>query len=162
MARAASRTPLRQGEAPRTGTCAHVAAAAGDLATVTLLLQAGADVNARTDAHWTPLHLALGYQLEGEENGIALLLVEAGADVNAATALAGYTPLHLVAERGREKPDVMAALIDRAADVNARTRFGGWTPLHLALRRDRSSAILGALRASGALDERLPASFVLG
>ena len=47
------------------------------------------------------------------------LLVEAGADVNAATALAGWTPLHLVAERGREMPDIMAAMIDRGADVNA-------------------------------------------
>ena len=139
-------------------TLLHVAVAAGDVTTVTLLLQVGANVNARTAAHWTPLHLALEHQPDAGESVIVSLLMEAGADVNGATALAGWTPLHLVAERGREMPDIMAAMIDRGADVNARTRFGGWTPLHLAMRRDRSSAFLAVLRAAGALDERLPAS----
>jgi len=54
-----------------------------------LLLQSGADVNARTKGGLTPLHLAIACTSDSE---VARLLIERGADINAKTDQ-GYTPL---------------------------------------------------------------------
>ena len=44
---------------------------------IQVLLKAGADVMARNEDGWTPLHLAAGY---GEKAGVIEALLEAGAD----------------------------------------------------------------------------------
>ena len=67
----------------------HEAAAGGYIETAALLLDRGADVNAKNERGWTPLHLAVrrGY------TETAALLLDRGADVNAQDK-DGETPLH--------------------------------------------------------------------
>jgi len=70
----------------------HVSAINGDLAGVKALLDAGADVNARTEIGWTALHFAA----QNSRREIAELLIANGADVNAVAmddVFSGQTPL---------------------------------------------------------------------
>jgi hypothetical protein len=75
----------------------HQAASDGELDEVKRLVEAGADVNARTQAQGTPLHWAV----QGDRANPAVIsyLVEHGADVNAKNSL-GYTPLHFASLTG--------------------------------------------------------------
>jgi hypothetical protein len=111
-----------------------------------LLLEHGADVNARDDLGDTPLHEAAHGHVD-----VVRLLLEHGADVNARDKN-GQTPLHEAASWGvvrllpdhgadvntRDKngrirglADVVRLLLERGADVNARDEDGR-TPLHWA------------------------------
>ncbi len=102
-----------------------------------LLIEKGADVNAKADVGYfvdsTPLHAAAGSgHLE-----ILKLLLDKGAAVDAASPRglsAGYTAIHKAAEHGHEA--AVQLLIERKADVNALTskeNFRGVrTPLDLA------------------------------
>ena len=117
----------------------HTAALTNNLELATLLLRAGADVNARekrkraeTALHQAALHA-------GPE--MLRLLVHGGAHVSA-RAHAGFTPLHICVDRGYEAK--VRTLIELKADVNARTELvsvqstgfvektGGITPLSQA------------------------------
>jgi len=89
-----------------------------------LLLEHGADPNAKNEGGWTPLHEAA---FEGRVDIVATLL-EHGADPNVQDKF-GRTPLHLAALEGRV--DVVRFLLERGADLNAKNE-GGDTPLHYA------------------------------
>tara|TARA_B110000438_G_scaffold166529_1_gene159284 strand:- start:326 stop:799 length:474 start_codon:yes stop_codon:yes gene_type:complete len=80
-------------------------------------LATGADVNAKNERRWTPLHIAATKE-------IAELLIAAGADVNATEDWDGETPLHFAAENGHK--EIAELLIDNGADVNAKSK-GGYT-----------------------------------
>ena len=54
-----------------------------DHETVATVIANGADVNARREAGWTPLHFALANG--SEYQSVIMMLIEHGADVNAAT-----------------------------------------------------------------------------
>ena len=104
----------------------HVAAGwARDPAVITVLLAAGADVDARNRHRYTPLHYAAR---DNGEPAVIDALAAAGADVNAwATgSLPHYyrewdvTPLHEAARN--ENAAIAAALLDAGADVG---RGGG-------------------------------------
>ena len=88
------------------------------------MIAAGADVNAKGDGGWTPLHHAA----YGGHTEIAAALLAAGADVNA-KGDGGWTPLHHAACGAHT--DVVAVLLDAGADVNARGEYD-WTPLRSA------------------------------
>eukprot|EP00803_Ostreobium_quekettii_P008265 evm.model.scf_2237.2 EVM.evm.TU.scf_2237.2 scf_2237:5315-8297(-) len=61
----------------RTETVLHLAAGHGDVAAATMLVEAGAEIDAQDDLGSTPLHLASAFG----KVGVARLLVVAGADV---------------------------------------------------------------------------------
>ncbi len=124
-------------------TALHWAAQADDVGLVAALLDAGADVEARTrlGGH-TPLHVA---GRSANEGAVAALL-EGGADPNAVTTT-GATPLHFAAGSGAS--GAVAALLDRGADPDAREPVWGQTPLMFAAGRARTEAI-AVLLARGA------------
>ncbi|MCG3173233.1 MAG: hypothetical protein GMKNLPBB_01411 [Myxococcota bacterium] len=92
--------------------------------TVLLLLNRGADPNARLGFHASALHLAIPW---GSMRVIEAL-IDKGADIHAQNAQ-GLTPLHSAAGEGRL--DVAKLLVARGADVRARAN-DSTTPLHMA------------------------------
>jgi ankyrin repeat protein len=113
----------------------HLAAFFGHLPVVGLLLERGADINARSGngLHNTALHAAVaGGRVES-----ALALIEAGAEVNVADS-GGHTPLHIAAEGGYLP--IVEALLRAKADphaVDAEDR----TPLARAAARNHAEVI---------------------
>ena len=98
---------------------------------VQFLLEHGADVNAKRDDLWTPLHLAFHVgKLE-----VARILLEHHANVDARTN-GGQAPLHLLSrfEPRQDEygiPDLARRLLDLGANVNEKDNDNA-TPLHLA------------------------------
>ena len=95
------------------------------------LLERGADINAKRDDLWTPLHLAFhAGKLEA-----ARMLFEHNADVNARND-DGQVPLHLLSRWEPQQDegdgsDVAKQLLERGANVNEKDKDDA-TPLHLA------------------------------
>jgi ankyrin repeat protein len=109
-----------------------------------LLIDRGADVNAKNKWGKTPLHDAVG----GGNVSLSTvkLLVEKGADVNAKSN-SGETALYCYgAARNLE---VARFLIEKGADVNAE-RFDGQTPLHVAVGNMGSIDVVKLLIEKGA------------
>ena len=97
-----------------------------------LLLERGADVNARRNDHQTPLHVASYFGFVE----IVRLLLDRCADPEAnAESDMGEKPLHKVSSgKYRSQEDgvrVAQLLLECGADVNSR-RNDRWTPLHIA------------------------------
>ena len=149
---------------------------------IKLLIDKGADINARNDL----LETALMRSACRGEYEVVKLLIDAGADVNV-TDIAGQTPLinSIGCNRSNKNPEVIKLLIDSGADVNAKEHFGetalflaagdlnnadvvktiieagadinakniyGWTALYIAYMRDNKEA-LNALLKAGACDD---------
>jgi len=108
-----------------------------------LLIDEGANVNAKDNDGDTALHIASG---KGHKE-IAELLIAKGADVSAKDEDIGATPLHLAAQEGRMK--VAKLLITNGADVNAKNKYGG-TPLHLGGGMGKDKEFVELLIAKGA------------
>lgn len=88
----------------------HLAAYFGRRAAVTLLIERGADLRARSANAMenTPLHAAVA----GGRMAVVMLLVERGADVNAEAA--GVAPLDIAC--GRRDDEMVRYLVDRGAE----------------------------------------------
>ncbi len=110
--------------------------------TVSVLLAAGADVNAptRESMKVTPLHSAAA----ARHLAIARELIARGANVRAG-ADNGFTPLHEVAATGQI--EFARLLLEHGAEVNAKTKDGK-TPLVFALER-KQTEMAGFLRERG-------------
>ena len=105
----------------------HVAAGAGNIALVRLLLEFGADVNGEAAMDYTgPLFGAVS----NGHTEIVRLLVAKGANVNAKSADGGWTPLMIAVKNGHT--DIARILVETGADVNAKESYEGRTPLSMA------------------------------
>ncbi|HWB61380.1 MAG TPA: ankyrin repeat domain-containing protein [Chthoniobacteraceae bacterium] len=94
------------------------AAAQGDVAAATKLLDAGVDVNAKTNEGLTILMIAVaGQQGNGHEVEMMKLLLDRGAKIDAKDAR-GYTAAWYAAWAGLS-PEGLQLLIDKGADVKA-------------------------------------------
>ena len=123
-------------------TALHLAAEAGQLQIMELLLRAGADVEPTTRiGHYTPLHLA---SLTGQVDAVRLLL-DAGANPAVTATTSGATPLHLAAKAlGGE--GAVRALLEHKAPANAGEYVAGQTPLMFAAAYGRGEAIRELLK----------------
>ena len=130
------------------GTPLHHAVRKNELPIIEVLLNAGADVDARDTAGDTPLHEA-----RSADPTIVRTLLAAGADVNALNRDLD-TPLHEWARFNSDQSVVLAQiLIDAGADVKARQRHDD-TALHFAARRDALPVIEVLLEAGADVDAR--------
>lgn len=121
-------------------TALHNAARHGNGELIRLLVDAGANVNARNEYENTPLHVATkwGWHPESAKPEsstrnnaeVVEILIAAGSDVHAQD-FAGDTPLHGAAMA--KDPGVIQALIDGGADISAKSdRPWSKTPLSTA------------------------------
>lgn len=124
-----------------------------------MLIQAGADVNAKTDDGVTAIMSAASFGLKD----IAEQLIKAGADVNA-KADNGWSALMLA--QGNETKDIAELLIKAGANVNT-TDDNGWTALILATGNGAKDIVELLIKAgadvnateldiAAAIDEKLP------
>jgi len=111
---------------------------------LSVLIQAGADVNAMSYYGETPLMLAAEHN---ENPDVLSVLIQAGADVNAKNPKEDSTPL-MDAARRNKNPEVLSVLIRAGAEVNEKDIVGS-TPLMWAAG-DNSAEILNVLIQAGA------------
>ncbi len=117
----------------------HFATAYQDADIVSLLLEAGANANARTGEGSSPLFLAI-FADPADPNIVASLL-DHGADVNSVGIvgeLSQLTLLHFAVILASY--DIVQILLDHGADVAA-NNTGGSTPLHFASQADDHNLI---------------------
>ncbi|MCL1876039.1 MAG: ankyrin repeat domain-containing protein [Synergistaceae bacterium] len=116
---------------------------APDSGIVTVLIEAGAQVNYRTEDRSTPIMWAAS----DSNSEIVEAFIKAGADVNARNA-DGITPLMCAAEYNAS-PQVTTALIEAGAEVHARNT-DGLTPLMFAAARNPNHEVIKRLINAGA------------
>ncbi|XP_077992722.1 poly [ADP-ribose] polymerase tankyrase-2-like [Glandiceps talaboti] len=121
----------------RNSTPLHLAAGYNNVEVAELLLENGADVNARDKGGLIPLHNASSY---GHVD-IAALLIKYGTCVNA-TDRWSFTPLHEAAQKGRTQ--LCALLLAHGADPTMKNQEGQ-TPLDLATAEDVRSLLVDAM-----------------
>ena len=108
------------------------ACSVGNLDFVKLLIDNGADVNARSQ-RGPALYLAM----MANHGQIAELLISKGADINMKNS-AGQSILHFACQRGNK--EIANLLINNGADVNA-SNNAGRTPLDLAEQRGHTEIV---------------------
>ena len=114
-------------------TALHWAAEKGRKDVAEFLLKEHADVTAKSEWNWTPLHEVAKFHylhvLAEVHKQVAELLLVYNADVQAKNC-EGMTPLHVAASNGSKY--IVELLITKNADINAEDN-GGHSPLHLAM-----------------------------
>ena len=111
----------------------HVAASEGQVAIAKMLLDAGADKNAKDSDNQTPLQIAA---FNGELE-IVKMMLDAGADVNTHDDQ-GRSALHDASEEGRTA--IVKLLLDAGGLVNERDNNDD-TPLHHSVRNGRVETV---------------------
>jgi ankyrin repeat protein len=110
-------------------TALHFACFRGKPEAARLLLDHGAQVNAKNYRGETPLHLVSRGEYDSPDDGVRIveLLLERGTDLNSQDNV-GWTPLHAASYTG--KPEITQVLLHHGAKVDAENDLGE-TPLHL-------------------------------
>ncbi len=126
--------PKLVGDRDKNGdTPLHVASLHGQVAVAQVLLDAGADVNARNSyGAFTPGDLWDVLGSSNHKDPVALLTVHG---VDSQDMKNGYTPLHLAMFSVSHKK-MVELLVSKGADVNAKAASGA-TPLFFAVLRDQ-------------------------
>lgn len=134
-------------DADRGWTALLRAATSGNEVMVRLLLEKGADIEARSPSNGTPLICAA----EGKHEAIVDFLLMNGADVNAEDDF-GWKPLHrALVNRGGERVGQM--LLTHGANVDARCVYQK-TPLHHAIEKSNDSMVSFLLNAGADYEAR--------
>lgn len=111
----------------------HIACLHGQMAAAQVLIDAGADVNAKNNyGAFTPGDLGSVFGSSSHPDPVSLLSVH-GVDTR--DMKNGYTPLHLCLFASRHK-ELMQLLVAKGADVNAQSSSGA-SPLYFAVLRDQ-------------------------
>lgn len=110
---------------PDGSTPLHMAATFGLPVSIRALLDAGADINARSMSDVQPIHAAA---IMGHAN-VVELLVQRRADVDSRHSFADCAPIHFAAEMGHTS--VVRRLCELGADVEAEKKQGG-TAVHVS------------------------------
>ena len=105
----------------------------GNTDTVKLLLELGADINAKNNYGWT----ALIYAARWGNTDTVKLLLELGADINAKNNY-GWTALIYAARWGNT--DTVKLLLELGADINAKNNYR-WTALIYAARWGKTEIV---------------------
>ncbi len=98
----------------------------------TLLIEAGAEVNAQNKLGQTALH----YALKTNHPDIAKKLLDKKADMALREIGTGVTPLHVAAQYGHS--EIVEKMVKLGADIEIKD-FTGCTPLHASLMRGMAS-----------------------
>ena len=101
-----------------------------------MLIESGANVNAKGNDGETPMHQAAMKNAEGA----LTVLLNRGAHVDSRLPLDGSTALHQAVERNAGR--AVAVLLEHGANIDA-TANDGWTPLHTCIVKSRSSYMFG-------------------
>jgi TolB-like protein/ankyrin repeat protein/class 3 adenylate cyclase len=123
-----------------------LAARTGNTEVVEVLIEAGADVDARdifARESWAVLH----HVVESGHLDVAILLVANGADIDVKTSLRQETPLFFAAREGFS--GIVELLIDHGADINA-VDSNTSTLLHKAMQ-SRDLKVVQLLLGKGAM-----------
>jgi ankyrin repeat protein len=144
---AGAEVDARRGEYAQTAL--FLAAAEGNLRVARVLVDDGADVNARTTLSEAPLHAAARAR-RNAVNTVGLLL-DSGADVDA-KGWHDWQPLYIASLLGRT--DVAGVLIERGADVNARESLFMGSPLDVAASQGHVDLVLILIAAGADLEIR--------
>ncbi|XP_042858381.1 serine/threonine-protein phosphatase 6 regulatory ankyrin repeat subunit C-like [Penaeus japonicus] len=124
----------------------HRAAGRGRRAVVKMLLEEGADVNAKDKSDSSPLHWAAG----GGHDGVVETLLRKGARVNAENKF-GQRAIHYAAYFGHLT--TLEILQERGADVDSMDSSGD-TPLHLAASEGRLLAMFTLLKLGASTSKK--------
>ncbi|KAF3927190.1 Ankyrin-3 [Dactylellina cionopaga] len=127
-------------------TVLHIAVYCGHEAIARLLLENGADINAKNEYDWTALHWAASSDSDENKEIIALLL-ETGINLDE-KAYDGMTALQMAARNG--KLMVARLLVEARADINAQDDKGSTAMHHAILSENGTEAVLRLLLEKGA------------
>jgi ankyrin repeat protein len=126
-------------------TLLHHAAGFGTIASIKLLLDSGADVNAKNRRTSTPLHWAI------HDEAKIRLLIERGAAINAKQA-DGRTPLYQAASMGNANA-ILRLLFEKGGDPGLSTA-AGQTPLMAAAARADVEAMRLLIENNASVDAK--------
>uniref|UniRef100_A0A8P4GCD3 Ankyrin 1, erythrocytic b n=1 Tax=Dicentrarchus labrax TaxID=13489 RepID=A0A8P4GCD3_DICLA len=122
----------------------HIASRRGNVMMVRLLLDRGAQIDAKTKNGLSPIHMAA----QGDHMDCVRQLLQYNAEIDDIT-LDHLTPLHVAAHCGHHR--MAKVLLDKGAKANARA-LNGFTPLHIACKKNHMRSMDLLLKHSASLE----------